>query len=243
MNALEVKHLYFKYENDWVLEDINFSLKDKEFMAIIGPNGGGKTTLLKIILGFLKPTKGEVLIYNKNPLENRHLIGYVPQYTNFSLDVPITVFDIVLQGRIKKGKFFYSKEDKKIALETLERLNLLEFKDRKIKDLSGGQRQKVLIARALATNPKILIMDEPTSAIDMKGQKEILNLIESLKITRVVVSHDIKILLRKVDKIAYIHKKAVVHEGPKLNIPKDVHFCEIELIDFLKVENVGTDTK
>ena len=107
MNAVEVKHLYFKYENEWVLEDISFTLKDKEFLAIIGPNGGGKTTLLKILLGFLKPSKGEVLIYSKPPKKAREIIGYVPQHTNFSLDIPITVFDIVLQGRLKKWKFFF----------------------------------------------------------------------------------------------------------------------------------------
>jgi len=239
VNAVEVNHLYFKYENEWVLEDINFTLKDKEFMAIIGPNGGGKSTLLKILLGFLKPTKGEVKIYGKSPKENRTLIGYVPQHTNFSLDIPITVFDIVLQGRLKKGKFFYSKEDKEKAKEILNKLKIYQFKDRKIKDLSGGQRQKVLIARALVCEPKIVMMDEPTSAIDPAGQKEILDLIESLEMTRLVVSHDIKILLRNVDKIAYIHKKAVIHEGPKLNIPKDKHFCEVELIDFLKEDECG----
>jgi zinc transport system ATP-binding protein len=239
MNAVEVKHLYFKYENEWVLEDINFTLKDKEFMAIIGPNGGGKTTLLKILLGFLKPSKGEVLIYSKPPKKAREIIGYVPQHTNFSLDIPITVFDIVLQGRLKKWKFFYSKEDKSKAEEIMNKLGILEFKNRKIKDLSGGQRQKVLIARALVSEPKIILMDEPTSAIDPTGQKEILDLIETLDMTRIVVSHDIKILLRNVDKIAYIHKKAVIHEGPKLNIPKDKHFCEIELIDFLKDNECG----
>ncbi|GAB6045785.1 ABC transporter ATP-binding protein [Caminibacter profundus] len=234
MNAIEVKNLFFKYEKELVLENINFTLKDKKFMAIIGPNGGGKTTLLKLMLGFLKPSNGEVKVYNKPPKENSQIIGYVPQHTNFSLDIPITVFDIVLQGRLKKGKFFYSKEDKQKAFEVLEKLKITEFKDRKIKELSGGQRQKVLIARALVSEPKIIIMDEPTSAIDPNGQKEILDLIESLKITRVVVSHDIKILLRNVDKIAYIHKKAIIHEGPKLNIPKDKHFCEVELIEFLK---------
>jgi len=119
------------------------------------------------------------------------------------------------------------------------KLGILEFKNRKIKDLSGGQRQKVLIARALVSEPKIILMDEPTSAIDPTGQKEILDLIETLDMTRIVVSHDIKILLRNVDKIAYIHKKAVIHEGPKLNIPKDKHFCEIELIDFLKDNECG----
>jgi len=239
MNALEINNLYFKYDKEWVLENINFSLKSNQFMTIIGPNGGGKTTLLKLFLGFLTPNKGKIKIYEKAPKENRSIIGYVPQHTNFSLDLPITVFDIVLQGRLKKGKFFYSKNDTQKAAEVLKNLKIYEFKNKKIKDLSGGQRQKVLIARALVSDPKIIIMDEPTSAIDPKGQKEILDLIENLKITRIVVSHDIKILLRKVDKIAFINKKAVIHEGPKLNIPKDTHFCEIELINFLKDGNVG----
>jgi zinc transport system ATP-binding protein len=121
----------------------------------------------------------------------------------------------------------------------LERLNITHLKDKKIKDLSGGQRQKVLIGRALATEPKILIMDEPTSAIDIKGQKEILDLIESLDITRIVVSHDVKILFKEVDKIAYINKIAIIHEGPKLNIPTDKHFCEVELMEFLKDSECG----
>jgi len=239
MKAVEVKNLYFKYEEEWILEDVNFSLDDKEFMAIIGPNGGGKTTLLKLLLGFLTPTKGEIKIYDKLPKENRVLIGYVPQHTTFSLDLPITVFDVVLQGRLKKGKFFYNKDDKEKVEEILKELGISHLKGKRIKDLSGGQRQKVLIARALAIEPKVLMMDEPTSAIDMKGQNEILDLIESLSLTRIVVSHDIKILLRNVDKIAYIHKKAVIHEGPKLNIPKDKHFCEVELVDFLKDESCG----
>jgi zinc transport system ATP-binding protein len=239
MKALEVKSLYFKYDKETVLENINFDLNDKEFMAIIGPNGGGKTTLLKLILGFLKPFKGEIKIYGKSPQEVSEFIGYVPQHTNFSLDIPITVFDIVLQGRLKKGKFFYNNKDKEKAEKVLKTLKIEEFKNRKIKDLSGGQRQKVLIARALVSEPKIIIMDEPTSAIDPTGQKEILDLIENLDITRVVVSHDIKILLRKVDKIAFINKKAVIHDGPKLNIPKDRHFCEVELIEFLKDETCG----
>ncbi|NPA10766.1 MAG: metal ABC transporter ATP-binding protein [Epsilonproteobacteria bacterium] len=239
MNALEIKNLYFKYEKEWVLEDINISIKDKEFLAIIGPNGGGKTTLLKLILGFLKPQKGQIKIYGKDPKQNSQIIGYVPQHTNFSLDIPIRVYDIILQGRLKSGKFFYSKEDKRQALKIMQKLNIQHLKNKKINDLSGGQRQKVLIARALVSEPKIVIMDEPTSAIDLKGQKEILDLIEELNITRVIVSHDIKILLRKVDKIAYVNKKAIIHSGPKLNIPNDKHFCEIELIEFLKDAQCG----
>jgi len=239
MNVLEIKNVYFKYDTQTVLENINLTLKEKEFLAVIGPNGGGKTTLLKLILGFLKPTEGQILIYGKPPQLISHLIGYVPQHTNFSLDLPVRVFDIVLQGRLKKHKFFFNKKDKKKVNEVLEKLNILTLAKEKIKNLSGGQRQKVLIARALASEPKIIVMDEPTSAIDPQGQKEILDLIENMNVTRIIVSHDIKILLRKVDKIAYINKKIVLHDGPKLNIPNDKHFCEIELINFLKDNECG----
>lgn len=237
--ALIVKNLYFMYEKNFVLEDINLTLEDKEFLTIIGPNGGGKTTLLRLILGLLKPFKGEILIYNKPPYKASNFIGYVPQHTNFSLDIPITVFDIVLEGRLKAFKFFYSKEDKEKTLKTLKKINIEHLKNKRIKELSGGERQKVLIARALNCDPKIIIMDEPTSAIDPNGQKEILDLIESLDMTRVVVSHDLKILLRKVDKIAYVNKRLILHKGPKLNIPTDEHFCEVELINFLREVNVG----
>ena len=237
--ALIIKNLYFMYEKDFVLKDINLTLEDKKFLIIIGPNGGGKTTLLRLILGLLKPFRGEILIYNKSPYKASNFIGYVPQYTNFSLNIPISVFDIVLEGRLKAFTFFYSKEDKEKTIKTLKKIKIEHLKNKRIKELSGGERQKVLIARALNSNPKIIIMDEPTSAIDPQGQKEILDLIESLDITRVVVSHDLKILLRKVDKIAYVNKRLILHEGPKLNIPTDEHFCEVELINFLREINVG----
>ena len=228
MNAIEVKHLYFKYENEWVLEDINFTLKDKEFMAIIGPNGGGKTTLLKILLGFLKPNRGEIKIKTSK-------IGYVPQYTNFSLDIPISVLDVVLQGKLSKFKFFYNESDKQIAIEKLKLVKMEEYKNKKISDLSGGQRQRVLIARALVANPEILLLDEPTSAIDIKGQKEIYEILKTLDITKVIISHDINILLEGVNKVAWINKTLVLHKTPDLHFQKgEGHFCEIEFINSIQ---------
>ena len=227
---IKIKNLYFAYKSGFdILKDINLEIKEGEYVAFIGPNGGGKSTLIKLLLGFMKPNKGSIEISSKK-------IGYVPQHTNFSLDVPITVFDVVLQGRIKKFKIFYSQEDKKEALKAIEMVNMSEYRDRKISDLSGGQRQRVLIARALCLNPDVLILDEPTSAIDMNGQKEIYKLLKSLKITKLIVSHDINILLEGVDKVAFINRSLILHNAPDLsNIDKnDEHFCEVELINYLQ---------
>jgi zinc transport system ATP-binding protein len=243
---LQVSHLFFRYSEreEWTLKDITFQVKENEFVAIIGPNGGGKTTLIKLILGFLKPTKGEIKLFGEEPQKGNYRVGYVAQHTTFSLDIPLSVIDIVLQGRLGKWKLFPSKTDRHRAMEILEKLKIAHLANRLISELSGGERQKVLIARALAVEPDLLIMDEPTSAIDMEGQKEILDLIESIKITRLVVSHDIKILMRQVDKIIYIHKTAVIHDGPKLEIPKETHFCEVELINFLQnTSNLETSTE
>jgi zinc transport system ATP-binding protein len=239
VRPIEVSHLYFRYRpgEEWALKDINFTVEEGEFGAIIGPNGGGKTTLLRLILGFLQPTKGEVKLFGGPPKEKSHLVGYVAQQTSFSLDIPLSVRDVVLQGRLLGWKLFPTKGDRERVTEILEQLKIAHLADRLIGQLSGGERQKVLIARALAADPKILIMDEPTSAIDIEGQREILDLIEGFQITRLVVSHDIKILLRKVDKIIYIHREGIIHAGPKLEIPKEPHFCEVELINFLQQMN------
>ena len=229
---ITIKNLTFKYNSEIILDNINLEIKKNDYIALIGPNGGGKTTLIKLILGFLKPTNGEIKVATKK-------IGYVPQYTNFSLDIPITVFDVVLQGRLKKYKFFYNKEDKQKAIEKLKLVNMLDFKDKKISDLSGGQRQRVLIARALVSEPEILILDEPTSAIDIKGQKEIYEILKNLKMTKLIISHDINILLEGVNKVAWISKTLVLHNTPDLHFKRDDgHFCEIEFINAIQHCNI-----
>ena len=227
---IKIDNLSFAYQDRFdVLKDVNLNIKSGEYVAFIGPNGGGKSTLLKLILGLVKTDRGRISIDSKK-------IGYVPQHTNFSLDIPITVFDVVLQGRISKFKIFYSDEDKQEALKAIEIVNMKDFKDRKISDLSGGQRQRVLIARALCLNPDILILDEPTSAIDIEGQKDIYKILKSLNITRIIVSHDINILLEGVDKVVFVNKTLFVHDSIDLpTIEKDNgHFCEIELMNYLK---------
>jgi len=225
MNIIEIKNVTFSYNGEKVLKNINLTVKKGDYLAVIGPNGGGKSTLIKLILGLLKPTKGKITLHTSK-------IGYVPQYTNFSLDIPISVLDVVLQGRVKKYKFFYNEEDKKEALEKLKIVKMFEYKDKKISDLSGGQRQRVLIARAMVSNPDILILDEPTSAIDVQGQKEIYDILKELKITKIMISHDLNFLLEGVNKVAWVNKTLVLHDAPDLHLHrKDGHFCEIDFIN------------
>ncbi len=233
--AIEVENLFFKYNKEYVLEDINLKIFENEYIAIIGPNGGGKTTFLKLLLGLLTPTKGSIKIYAKPPSRFKTSIGYLPQRVNFNLDMPISVKDIVLQGRLKNGKFFYEKEDYKKCDQILEKLDIKDLKHRKISELSGGQRQKILLSRALVSEPKILILDEPTASIDIKGQKEIYKILKELELTKIVVSHDIEILFEGVDRVAYINRKLFMHENPGIAIePTEGHFCEMELFDYLR---------
>ena len=236
---IEVKNLSFTYHDNTILDNISLSINEGDYLAIIGPNGGGKTTFIKLLLGLLESKKGEITLCGTTPKQARNKIGYLPQYINFNMDMPINVLDIVLQGRMQKDKLFYSKEDRVIALEQLTKMQVAHLKDRKIKDLSGGQRQRVLLARALAKEPSILILDEPTASIDLEGQKEIYALLKSLPLTKIVISHDINILFEGVNKVVHLNKKLHLHEGLSDTIQKhEGHFCEMELLEILKENHV-----
>jgi zinc transport system ATP-binding protein len=236
---IEVTNLRFTYHDTPILQDINLTVNKGDYLAIIGPNGGGKTTFVKLLLGLRSPSSGTIMIEGKTPIKARNNIGYLPQYINFNMDMPINVLDIVLQGRMQKNKLFYNKEDRTIAQEQLEKMQVLHLKNRKIKELSGGQRQRVLLARALAKNPNILILDEPTASIDLEGQKEIYALLQTLPQTKIVISHDINILFEGVNKVAHINKTLHLHKGITDTIKKnDGHFCEMELLEILKENHV-----
>ncbi len=236
---IKIENVNFEYGNNLVLEDINLDIDSGEYVAIIGPNGGGKTTFVKLLLGLLKPSSGTIKILEKSPKEARKKIGYLPQYINFNMDMPISVLDIVLQGRLSPNKLFYSKKDHIIANEQLEVMNISHLAQRKIKDLSGGQRQRVLLARALCREPELLILDEPTASIDLEGQKEIYKLLDQLSLTRLIISHDINILFENITKVAHINKKLFLHEDIKHNILReDGHFCEMELLETLRKQGV-----
>jgi len=211
MYDIEIKDLSVYYGSVCALQNINLKVKNKEFLGIIGPNGGGKTTLLKVILKLIKPSAGWVSIRGNTS------IGYVPQFTVFNRHFPINVLDVILMGKLpKKIKWFqrYSAQDKKHAEEIMGKLGLLKFKDRQIGQLSGGQLQKVLIARALVTDPEILILDEPTANIDAKARKEIYEMLKKLNedITILIVSHSMEEIFLYLDSVVYINRTLHYHE-------------------------------
>ncbi len=241
---LEIKNLTFDYDDVNILNDINISLNEKDFLAIIGPNGGGKSTLLKLILGILKIQNGTILINHNNPAKELVNIGYVPQNTNINTTFPIKVIEVVLMGHIsdKKPLFGYGKDEISCAMGALAQVSMTDFANKKIGLLSGGQRQRVMIARALCNHPSLLLLDEPTASIDVDGQKQIYELLKELNkfIAIIVVSHDISVTLNYANKVAYINRSLTLHNNINkfTTTPQDGHFCEVELMQMFRGEHV-----
>lgn len=208
--AVEVKNISHSYDKTQVLEDISFTIKRGEFVGIFGPNGGGKTTLLRILMGFNKPSKGKVHLFGKSPKDMRPKIGYVPQINRLDKHFPITVIELVLMGCLSSanplGALPPSSKEK--ALIALEKVGLLEKKNEAFGTLSGGQAQRALIARAIVNEPEILFLDEPTASVDPAAEESILALLEQLKghITILMVTHDLQTIVRKVEKLLCVHR-------------------------------------
>ena len=235
MLVIDIQNLSFAYQRHKVLEDINLQVHEKDFLAIIGPNGGGKSTLLKLILGIESIQKGSIKTFGEKPKKNLSKIGYVPQDTNINTDFPIKVIEVVLMGHIgtKRPLFGYAKEEIMCAMGALAQVGMEKFAQNKIGSLSGGQRQRVMIARALCAHPKILILDEPTSNIDVDGQQQIYELLKLLNqtITIIVVSHAISVVLEFASKVVHINKKITSHRFDK---KASKHFCEVEFFNAIK---------
>ena len=234
--AIELKNLSAGYENEIVIENINCNIYDGDFFGIIGPNGGGKSTLLKIILGLLDPTKGTVRIYGKLPKTGRKNIGYVPQYSEYDKQYPISVWDVVLMGRrsIRGLHPLYSADDKKATIEALKKVDMEKYKKRHISELSGGQRQRVFIARALVSNPNILLLDEPTASIDKDTQINFYNLLKELnkKVTIVLVTHDIGVISSYVTRVACLNRFMFIHDEKMITkeMLEATYSCPVDLI-------------
>jgi len=234
--VIRIEQLWAGYENEIILEDINLSIQEKDFIGIIGPNGGGKTTLIKIILGLMEPIKGYVEILGEPPQKNRHLLGYVPQSVAFDQDFPINVWDVVQMGRLGKRRLLnrFNAADQEIVAESLRQVGMLHFKNRPIGELSGGQRQRVYIARALTTRPKILILDEPTASVDAEASQSIYELLNELNktITIVLISHDMSAISSYTKSIGCLNRRFHYH-GDKTLTPQmvqAVYKCPIDLI-------------
>lgn len=219
---LKIKNLNFAYRDSNVLNDINLSISQGEFVGIIGPNGAGKSTLLKLILGFLKSNRESIYLKDKRLSEypQKELgkyIAYVPQETEFSFSFEVE--EIVRMGRYpySRGIAYYSEEDKKIVNDSVKLMEIGEFVNRKFNELSGGEKQRVVIASALAQQPKILLLDEPTSALDLHHQVDIYKILKTLQIesnlTTIVVTHDINLAAQYCERIILMNNSGIVKDG------------------------------
>jgi len=209
--ALCIENLNFHYDSLPTLEDVSIEIAIGEFVGIFGPNGGGKTTLLKLILGLLHPQKGKVLLFDLCPEQARHLIGYVPQSIRLDRDFPITTLEVVMMGALGKLSWLgrYPAEVKDKALQALELVGLGHKTKAPFGTLSGGESQRVLIARAIVDSPRMLILDEPTANIDPKGEQSIHELLLELNksMTILMVTHDLQTILDKAGRLLCVQRK------------------------------------
>lgn len=214
--VVEIKDCTFGYPRTPVIEAVSLEIFEKDFLAILGPNGGGKTTLLKLILGFERPQSGSVRVFGQDPSLARPRIGYVPQNAHLSRDFPIRVREAVLMGRMHGGSLgpWSSAHDREAAERALQAVDLVDLKRRRINSLSGGQHQRVLVARALAGDPQLLVLDEPTASVDTKAEQGIFDLFKRLNqtITIVLVTHDLGFISDYVNRVACLNRQLVCHE-------------------------------
>lgn len=234
--VITIEHMWASYEADSVLEDVNFTLYRGDFVGLIGPNGGGKTTLIKVMLGLVKPRQGKVTVLGEPPEVGRQVIGYVPQQEIYDKDFPIRVWDVVSMGRLKPGfaRLRLNEQDKLKVEEVLRQTGILDLSKRTINELSGGQRQRMYIARALAAEPQILLLDEPTASVDPQATAHIYSLLKELneKVTILLISHDMVAISSYVKTIGCVNRRLIYH-GEKTITPEmmdTVYGCPVDLI-------------
>jgi zinc transport system ATP-binding protein len=219
--VVEMEGVTFSYDDSPALEDVSIVLRERDFVSIVGPNGGGKTTLLKLMLGLLRPSKGNVRIFGKPPEEARSRIGYMPQDVQLDPRFPVTVMDVVLMGQLSSGSRFgyYSRSQKDAAVSALREVDLYDLWKRPLSSLSTGQKRRVLIARALASEPDLLLLDEPTANLDLLVEQELHALLKKLreKLTVIMVSHDLAFVSRYVDIVVCVNRVVAVHPTAEID--------------------------
>lgn len=219
--AISFNNVTFGYDVSPVLENVSFTINRGDFISILGPNGGGKTTLAKLMLGLYTPNSGKILINGRSPVQMRGRIGYVPQYSLFDPNFPVSVKDVVLMGRIKNFSIRYTKEDRAQADKAMESVGIGSLSANPFSELSGGQRQRVLIARALATNPEILLLDEPTANVDAAVEYKMSAMLGDLKkkMTVLLITHDLGFVSELVNKVVCVNRDVHIH--PTSGITKE----------------------
>jgi len=215
-SVIRIEDMSFSYDGEFVLENVELTIERGDFAAIVGPNGGGKTTLLKLILGLITPQKGSVRVFGLSPSEASPRLGYLQQNPHFDPKFPVTVMDVVLTGRLRRQIVpgFYSRRDREAARAALREVDLYARRDRPFSSLSGGQRQRALIARMLASEPEMLLLDEPLANLDLQAEKELYELLRELnqRLTVVMVSHDLFFVSRFVNKVVCVKNRVRVHQ-------------------------------
>lgn len=234
-HVISLEHVDYYYGRQPVLEDVNLTVDAGDFAAVVGPNGGGKTTLLKLILGVLKPARGRVRVLGDTPGKSCYRIGYMPQNAHLDPQFPVSVLDVVLMGRLGRkvfGKF--RKHDRQAAKKALEDAGIGHLAHRHFSELSGGQRQRALIARALCTDPELLMLDEPTANVDPGVEEALLKVLHQLneKMTILMVSHDMGFVSKKVKSVICVNRTLVVHPTSEIEgqVIRDIYGQEMRLI-------------
>ncbi|MDV2481786.1 ABC transporter ATP-binding protein [Methanoculleus sp. Wushi-C6] len=235
--VIEVDDVWVRLHGRTVLEGVSLAVHPREFYAIIGPNGGGKTTLLRVILGLLPPSRGEIRVLGGTGAAMRKNLGYVPQFRTFDFDYPITVREMVLSGRLGRITRFprrYGEEDQARAEEALETMGIAGLADRQIRDLSGGEQQRAIIARALVGDPKVLLLDEPTVYVDAPTEAHFYGILDRLRdrMAIVLVTHDIGVIPERVTRVACLNRRLYTHDTNEItaDMLEAAYHCPVDLI-------------
>jgi zinc transport system ATP-binding protein len=235
-DVIKVNHVSFSYDGIPVLEDVHFTIPERSFISIVGPNAGGKTTLLKLMLGLLRPSQGTIAVLGMDPVKARTRSGYMPQQVQLDLQFPVSVLDVVLMGRMGHGWSIgpFSRTDRAIALDALRKLEMQDLAGRPFMALSGGQRQRVLIARALASEPEMLFLDEPTANVDMVVETELFELLHQMSktITVVVVSHDLGFVSHYVQSVVCVNRCVRLHPTAAVTgeVIRDLYLSDVCMV-------------
>ncbi len=213
--VVEFVNVSFAYNTKPVLENVNLTVSDKEFVWVVGPNGGGKTTLVKLLLGLLQPKSGTVRVFGDTAASARTRIGYMPQQAHLDLRFPVTAREVVLMGRLNKGMKpgRFTDSDKEKVRQVLELVAMDSMADVPLRDLSGGQQRRLLIARALACEPDLLLLDEPTANLDRNAERELFRILKKLnhQLTVMMISHDPAFVSDFVEQVVCVNRTVAVH--------------------------------
>ena len=234
--VIELTDVRFAYDGDLVLQDVCLEVAPRDFACMVGPNGGGKTTLLKLILGLLAPAAGRIRVFDGPPEEARTRIGYMPQHAQVDLRFPVSVADVVLMGRLGRAEIMgpYRRAHRDAAWQALREVGLYDLRQQPFGTLSGGQRQRTLIARALASEPELLLLDEPTANLDAPAESDLYELLRRLneRLTIVMVTHDLGFVSRFVRTVICVNRCVVVHPTSEITgeIIREIYGADVCMI-------------